>query len=323
MELTREYLVVEPDEEIVSNGKSFIEANTISSTLEEIKRSHIIPVFTKDNEQVISHSNFIETTVSVVDELFSKELILKPSIRLSHPVKGRVPSARDKPVNQLLEHEKTLYYERMAFVIEVPSISDNIAGNQLNLTIGGIKAYNLDNLSAKKGTDEHFKVFIGFQNKVCTNLCVWSDGYVGDLKVKNQQQLYSAIYNLFSCYQANAHLSSMRELTNYFLTEEQFARMVGRAKMYQYLSPEMKAEIPPLFFGDNQIGAVVKDYYKDESFCRLDNGSISLWKLYNLFTGANKSTYIDNFLAKSVNAFSFTNLIKSGLEGKGNSWFLN
>lgn len=323
MELVHEYLAIEPEEEVLSNGKPFIEANTIPSTLEEIKRSHIIPVFSKDNEQVISHSNFIETTTNVVNELFSNELILNPSIRLSHPIKGRIPSARDKPVSQLLDSEKTIFYERMAFVIEIPSISDFVGGNQLSLTIGGVKAYNLDNLSTKKGTDEHFKVFIGFQNKVCTNLCVWSDGFVGDLKVKSQQQLYSAIYGLFSSYQAVSHLSSMKELTEYFLTEEQFARLIGKAKMYQYLSPEMKAEIPPLLFGDSQIGTIVKDYYKDESFCRMDNGSISLWKLYNLLTGANKSTYIDNFLDRSVNAFYFINQIKSGLEGKGNSWFLH
>jgi len=323
MELVHEYLAFEPQEEVFSNSKPFIEANTIPSTLQEIRRSHIIPVFSKDNEQVISHSNFIETTTNVVNELFSNELILKPNIRLSHPIKGRIPSARDKPVNQLLEQEKTIFYERMAFVIEIPSISDFVGGNQLSLTIGGVKAYNLDNLSTRKGTDEHFKIFIGFQNKVCCNLCVWSDGFVGDLKVKSQQQLYSAIYSLFSSYQATSHLSSLKDLTNYFLTEEQFAKLIGKARMYQYLSSEMKAEIQPLLFGDNQIGAIVKDYYKDESFCRMANGSISLWKLYNLLTGANKSTYIDNFLDKSVNAFAFTNQIKSGLEGKGNSWFLN
>ncbi|WP_343671721.1 DUF3871 family protein [Chitinophaga sp.] len=35
---------------------------------------------------------------------------------------------------------------------------------------------------------------------------------------------------------------------------------------------------------------------KDDSFCREVDGSINLWTLYNLFTGANKSSYIDTFL---------------------------
>ncbi|CAL1517826.1 DUF3871 family protein [Chitinophaga sp. MM2321] len=323
MELVREYLAFESEEVPISESRPFIEANTIPAKLKEIKESHIIPVFTKDNEQVISHANFIETAVNVVDQLFSKELVLKPNTRLSHPIKGRVPSARDKPVNQLLEHEKTLYYERMAFIIEIPSISDYIGGNQLSLTVGGVKAYNLDNLSTKKGADEHFKVFIGFQNKVCTNMCVWSDGYVGDLKVKNQHQLYTAIYNLFSSYQSASHLATMKDLTNYFLTEQQFAKLVGKARMYNHLPTDIKAEMPPLLFGDNQIGAVVKDYYKDESFCRDSNGNINLWRLYNLFTEANKSTYIDNFLDRSVNALQFVNQIKTGLDSKKGNWFLN
>ena len=85
----------------------------------------------------------------------------------------------------------------------------------------------------------------------------------------------------------------------------------------------MKADIPPLLFGDSQIGTVVKDYYRDDSFCRMDNGSISLWKLYNLLTGANKTTYIDNFLDRSVNAFQFIDQIKAGLDNRGGNWFLS
>jgi hypothetical protein len=61
-----------------------------------------------------------------------------------------VPEAKDKAAKDLLEHEKTLYYERMAFIIEIPSIADDIDGNRLSLTIGGVKAYNLDNLCKSK-----------------------------------------------------------------------------------------------------------------------------------------------------------------------------
>jgi hypothetical protein len=117
-----------------------------------------------------------------------------------------VPEAKNKPANQLLEHEKTLYYERMAFVIEIPSISAEVDGNILSLSLGGVKAYNLDNLYNKKGTDEHFKVFIGFQNRVCTNLCVWTDGYKGDLKVTDFGMLKGVMQSLFQYYNSSYHL---------------------------------------------------------------------------------------------------------------------
>ena len=85
----------------------------------------------------------------------------------------------------------------------------------------------------------------------------------------------------------------------------------------------MKANIPPMLFGDTQMSAVVKDYYRDKSFCRDRNGNINLWKLYNLFTGANKSTYIDSFVSRSVNAFELVDQVRDGLENSSDCWYLN
>ncbi len=133
------------------SNKSFIDANTVQCSFQEICDDHIIPVFIKDNQTLISHSDFINVVMEVVEDRYQNEVVLKPNIRLSHPIKGRVPDAKNKPVNELLEHEKTLYYERMAFIIDIPSISDEIEGNNLCLSIGGVKSFNQDNLYSKKG----------------------------------------------------------------------------------------------------------------------------------------------------------------------------
>jgi hypothetical protein len=318
MPIKRSYI---PFEEITSTARPFIEANTLQSSLQEIKSEHIIPVF-KDNEPVISHSDFIETVMSVANDIFPLQHILSPNIRLSHPIQGRVPSAKNKLSRDLLDHEKTLHYERMAFVIEIPSVTESIGGNQISLTIGGVKAYNLDNLSLKKGTGEVFKVFIGFQNKVCTNLAIWSDGYKADLKVRSIEELKNAIYCLFNCYNIDHHIKSMKTLTNCNISEQQFVQLIGRCKLYQYLPPNMKANMPFLAFGDTQISSICKDYYRDKSFCRNDDGSINLWKVYNLFTEANKSSYIDTFLDRSVNAFQFIEGIKNAVKHNQANWFL-
>ena len=84
----------------------------------------------------------------------------------------------------------------------------------------------------------------------------------------------------------------------------------------------MKNDIPPLLFGDNQMGSVVRDFYKDDSFCKMDDGTINLWRLFNLFTNANKSTYIDQFVERGVNAFSFVYNIKAALQNKTFNWYL-
>ena len=312
----------QPAPESISTDKPFIQANTESSSLQEIKEKHIIPVFIKDNEPLIAHGDFIETTMQVVSEVYAGETILKPTIRVSHPIKGRIPEAKSKPASELLEHEKTLYYERLAFIIEVPTITGNVQGNALSLTVGGIKAYNLDNLYSRKGSDEHFKVFVGFKNQVCTNLCIWTDGFMSNLKVSNLGQLMGCIRAMLQNYNAAFHLNNLKKLPEYTMTETQFAHLIGRCRMYNHLPAHLKNEIPPLYFGDNQIGALVKDYYRDESFCRGSDGNINLWNLYNLFTGVNKSSYIDSFAEKSVNAYQFAEQIRWALENKHQSWFL-
>jgi hypothetical protein len=302
---------------------SFIEANTIESSLREIRDRHIIPVFIKDNEPLISHADFVEIMQEMAADFFEGEAVGNPDIRLSHPIKGRIPDAKDKPASQLEEHEKTLYYERMAFIIELPGIVDTVEGNTLSLTVGGVKAYNQDNLYAKKGTDEHFKIFIGFKNTVCTNLCIWTDGYMSDLKVSTANQLRACIRSLFENYNAGYQLFHLKKLGQYSLTESQFAHLVGRCRMFPHLPKSMQAGLQPIQLGDAQMNAIVRDYYRDDSFCKMDSGDINLWRLYNLFTGANKSSYIDSFLDRSVNAFTFSEQIRRALDEKAQNWFIN
>lgn len=308
--------------EVISTSTPFIEANTIPGSLEEINNEHTVPVWVKDNETVISHGELVETMMQAAEEVYPGEVILKPNIRLSHPIKGRISTARNKPASELQEHEKTLYYERMAFIIEVPSIHTDIGGNRLNLTLGAVKAYNLDNLYNKSGADQHFKIFAGFQNKVCTNLSVASDGYLANLKVKNIAMLQFAILAMLRNFNAVQLSEQLQAFHHYELTEQQFATLIGRCRMYKYLPDNYKQHVPELMFGESQLNAICNDYYRDKSFCRSENGSINLWNLYNLFTGANKSTYIDAFLDRSLNAYQLVKELLLALQNQSECWYL-
>jgi len=302
--------------------KAFIEANTEQVTLKHLKDECIIPVF-RDNEKTISHFEFIDSVNFVVHQCFRNETILEPDIRVSHKINGRIPSALNEKVSELEDWEKTKYYERMMFVIEVPSISDIIHGNELSLTIGGVRALNHESLFSKKSI-EKFKVFVGFQNKVCTNLLVSTDGIALEIRVSGLQDLVKRVFDLIGNYNMRIHLDTMREFGKYSLSEHQFAQMIGKARLYQYLPAAHKKEIPALTFNDSQFNAVARDYYADKSFCRDVNGDINLWKLYGLFTGANKSSYIDTFLDRSVSAFTFSESLLQALEHESKmSWFLS
>jgi Domain of unknown function, B. Theta Gene description (DUF3871) len=316
---TTEHQIIDDNEVIQFPRRNFIEANTLEVTLNHLKEECTIPVFAKDNECTISHYEFINSTKDVVEDILNYKGDLKPSIRTSHIIKGRIPSAIGKPAKELLESEKTIYYERMAFVIEIPEISEVINGNKLNLTIGGVRSYNQENLFSKKSM-EKFKVFIGFQNTVCTNLCISTDGLKDDLRVSSVLELKSKIYELINTYKKKEHLIAMERMFRYSLTENQFAHLVGKMKLFPYLSKEEKQTLFPLAMNDSQLNTIVKDYHIDTHFCKSENNTINFWNIYNLFTEANKSTYIDNNLERNVNAYAFTNYLINSIE-KGESNF--
>lgn len=305
------------------NYKPFIEANTLSIDLHELKHHCIIPVFSKDNEKTIPHQDFIETALDSVSSVFPGYKISDPDIRVSHEIKGRIPEAIHKQVKELLEHEKTQYFERMAFVINLPEFVDTISGNQISLTIGGVRSYNQENLYNRK-TYEKFKFFIGFQVKVCCNLCVSTDGYLEEMKAMSNRDLKSKMIEVMQNYNADYHLKSLKQLPEYSLTEHQFAQLIGRSRLYHHLPKEEKELIPSLNFTDGHINTIAKDYYGDTSFSRENNGNISLWNLYNLFTSANKSSYIDTFLGRNANAHDFIQGIQKTLDGSSKyHWFLS
>jgi hypothetical protein len=304
--------------------KPFIEANSMEIPLHHLQHECIIPVFAKDNECTISHQEFIDTAVLATSDALGGVFIEHPEIRVSHQIKGRTPEAIHKTVNQLMEHEKTVYYERMAFIARIPSIEEEIGGNQLALTIGGVRSYNLENLYHKKSM-ERFKFFIGFQNLVCCNLCISTDGMKEELRASTVKELHDLIFQVVKNYQVDKQLSQLYDLTQSSLTEHQFAQLIGRCRLYQHLPKELKRSIPILEFNDGHFNTIAKDYYQDESFCGNDSGDINLWKLYNLFTQANKSSYIDTFLDRNVNAIQMTSGILQAVknEGSGYEWFLS
>lgn len=302
--------------------KNFIEANTEPVSLLHLQNDCIIPVF-RDNEKTVSHYEFVDAIDFCTQQFFKGSQVLGPEIRVSHQINGRIPQALHKKVSELEEFEKTRYYERMMFCIEVPSITEVVHGNRLNLTIGGVRALNHESLFSKKSI-EKFKVFIGFQNLVCTNLLVSTDGAALEIRVSSLDDLVRKVFELFENYNMKKHLQSMRDFGRYNLTEHQFAQLVGKARLYPYLSPAMKKEIPQLIYNDGQLNAVCRDYYLDKSFCRSDNGDIDLWRLYGLLTGSNKSSYIDGFLDKSLNAYTFTESLVEAFDNTSKAhWFLS
>ena len=306
----------------VKKVNHFIEANTMEIDLQHLQSDCIVPVFSKDNELTISHNAFIETVWEAANTFFTGETIDKPDIRVSHIVKGRIPEAIHKPANQLLESDKTQYFERMMFCFEVPTIYETVEGNKLTLSIGGVRAYNQMNLYSRK-TVERFKVFVGFKNMVCCNLCVYTDGYLGNLEVSSTNDLFRSVLEMFNRYDPAKHIHLMQTLGNSYLTEHQFAQILGKMRLYQCLPQGYQKSVPRLLITDTQINSVAKAYIQDENFGGFGS-DLSMWRFYNLLTGANKSSYIDSFLDRSLNATEVAQGINMALHGDERySWFID
>ena len=108
-----------------SNHPNFIESNTSAITLEELTTKNIIPTFC-DNTLTISHQNFIGATVKVAEKVFGE--LTQPELRVSHPIIGRIPSAQHKKANELTDDEKTIFYQRIAWICHVQNLICYING---------------------------------------------------------------------------------------------------------------------------------------------------------------------------------------------------
>lgn len=315
--------VLTPDEE-EKHERSFITANSQAITLKSLGEDYITPVFARDNEVCISHNLFIGAVYDAVKEFFNGETVEEPLIRVSHIIKGRIPEAIHKKASELLPSDITEYFERSAFCINIPTIVEDVCGNPLNLTVVGVKSYGRDNLGGRL-TPQRFSVAVGFNCQVCCNLCIFeNNGYKEEIRAMHDREIYFATLSLLNMFDMAKQITLLRNLGSLVLDERQFCQIIGRMRLYSYLPATMQRSIPQMLITDSQINNVAKQYFRDDNFRAEINGEISLWKFYNLITGATKNSYIDTFLQRSANATETVMGIASALreEDSGYKWFL-
>ena len=142
------------------------------------------------------------------------------------------------------------------------------------------------------------------------------------MKVRSLSEIINEAFKLFGNYDPGEDVKVYNEMTQEAITEQQFAQLVGRSRMYHFMPQKVKKELPAMPLMDSQISTITKDYYSDESFCRNDSGDIDLWRLYNLFTGSNKSSYIQSFLERGVWSYTFVKGLQNALKSDSSHWFI-
>ena len=309
--------------ELILNPTSvnFLEANTNAITLQELTEQCVVPTWA-NQELTISHQDFINTVHDAACNVFAGETINNPEIRVSHIVRGRTANSLHKRTSELLESEKTQFYQRLAFAFTIPSLHECIDGQRLELCIGGVRNYSDLNLYRTNRGMEKFSIFIGWRVNVCSNQVLTGQGVRLNIEVMSLHDLYKAVLDLFYNFNLEKDIQLLQSLTQTRLTESQFAQIVGRMRLYQALPSYLQREIPKLLITDSQINNVCRDYYNNPNFGHKDN-TISLFDFHNLLTEANKSSYIDSYVQRGINATEVTVGIGKALQGDSEySWFL-
>jgi len=316
---TVEIVVDEPTRAAVS----FLEANTEAITIEELANKCVVPTWA-NQELTIAHQDFINCVHEAAQDFYHGEVVNAPDIRVSHIVRGRVPNALGKKASELLECEKTQFYQRLAFAFTIPTIYETVRGEKLELCVGGVRNYSDLNLyRASKGL-EKFSVFVGWRVVICSNQVLTGEGVKFNMEVTNINELYRNVLELFHSFNPAKDIHLLQALSNTYLTETQFAQVVGRMRCFQALPSAQQKRMPQLLITDSQINSVCRDFYRSEHFGMKDN-AISLFDFHNLLTEANKMSYCDTYLHRAVNATEVSvglNNVMQGIDDRY-AWFLS
>lgn len=306
---------------------NFIEGPSHEISMEELTYRNIIPTFS-DNSLTISHQKFIETTRKAAEVIFGQGNITTAETRCSHPIIGRIPSAQHKKVTELRDDEKTLFYQRLAWIAQICNFTSSINGQCVSLTIGGTRSYHEDKLYARQNP-QHFRIFIGFRVRVCSNMMLTCDGVSEDLLCMTEADIFQHALQLFQHFNEvkETTLYNLEALNNTWLSQEQFCKIIGRLRLYQALPNTQQKQLPQILLGDSVVNAATKEYIKNPNFGIGDNsdGSISCWQLMNLLNEAVKNSYSDLWIERNANCTTFTTGIANALNGTDDSygWFLN
>ena len=309
------------EQPVTKSYVNFLDANTNHITMEELRTQCVVPTWA-NQELTISHQDFIDCVHDAAKTFYQGEAVTTPSIRVSHIVRGRTPDALGKKASELLECEKTQFYQRLAFAFTIPTIYETIDGQRLELCVGGVRNYNDLNLYRSSKGVEKFSVFVGWRVNICSNQILTGQGVKLSLEVMELKQLYLQVMELFNGFNPAKDIHLMQQLSNSFLTETQFAQIIGRMRLYQALPQGLSRRIPRLLITDSQINNVCRGYYQNEDFGG-QGGSLSMWNFHNLMTEANKSSYIDSYLSRAVNATEVSVGLDNALHGDQTyQWFL-
>ncbi len=214
------------------------------------------------------------------------------------------------------------YYDKIAFLIEVPSVHYKIGKHEISLSIGCLHAYpdHPNALSFVRNTGL-FQLLVGFNVYVCTNLHYSTEGIQFEVKAETVKELEQEVHRLIGAFDLE---KSRKELENWKSTSAPFSnveallmrmrRRSSRRLPQDFLNrnPERSVQLDALNvlrqrhpLTPEQIAQMREAAVNDPNFSRESRDRISLWHLYNLITEVLKDAPFGKFLKDHEWAYRF------------------
>lgn len=309
----------------MENHPNFIEGVSNKITMDDLTNKCVIPTW-GNGSLIISHQQFIETVRMAAMAVFGQGNVTPAECRVSHPIIGRIPSAQHKKASELTDEEKTLTFQRLAFVSKIPAFTTTINGQKTTLSISGVRSLHEERLYGKE-CPLHFSIAISFKLLVCSNLLISHDGLLQRISCLTPSDIFDHAVRLFSQFSIERNLHQLEMLNQVMLSQEQFCQILGRLRLYNVLPTQEKKSLPQIILGDSIINAATREYITNPNFgVQASGDTISCWQLMNLLNEAAKASYPDLFLERNANCTELATGIANAIIGddtKGYSWFLN
>lgn len=306
---------------------AFIESNSQAITLEELETKCIVPCFAT-NELTLSHQEIARNLYSAAALVYGQENLGPLEFRVSHPISGRVgKSALSKDIDQLLDSEKSLWFQRIACCFKVKSMTKTICDQETNLCIGFIRSYHTTNLYSGKSA-ERISLYCGTRVRVCSNLCLTLSGLRENLQCLTGMDVKEHAHRLLESYSAHADEDTqmLENLSSTYITPSEFSHLIGRLRYYMALSTNDQKALPKLDLGDQLCNEATRLFVNSHWGIQEGEESVNLFRLLQCFNEAAKNSYIHNFLTKNAQCTELVLNIQKVLQGDRDnaySWFLN
>ena len=301
----------------------FITANSEELSKEALSQD-LVPVFSRSNDTAISTLEFVTTCEAAMQDFYRGETVDPATIRGSHIIRGRTSDALNIPTDLLRDEQRTHYYERVIFAVEVSSIYEDINGNRCVLSLVGFKNYGADNLRGRLAV-QNFTVAVSLTNTICSNGCIFSEN-IKHILATTPAQIYESVMELLKNYDLTRHANALRTLNDTSMTKEQFIYLLGAMRYYSYLTTQEQRKIlpNPILITESLWNSVARQFTNDQNFSGDETG-IDMWRFYNLLTGSNKNSYLHTYLERASNSTDIAFGLAEALNGDTSSpynWFL-